>query len=329
MKLGELARTLKSPSQLSGDEQDRQVADIAYDSRKVKPGSLFVAVRGFNSDGHRFISQAIEQGATAVVAEFEDRAATAAGVPQIIVGDSRTALATAADLFFGHPSQALALIGVTGTNGKTTTTYLVKAIIEAAGHAAGLIGTIDYRVGTRVYPAPNTTPESLDLQRLLREMVSSGASHCVMEVSSHALELGRTAGCVFSTVAFTNLTQDHLDFHETMDAYFRAKLRLFTTATSRSHAVINWDDAFAEEIIRATKAAVLTTGMTDRAAIHPVGAISHGMHGLTFTVSTPAGPVDVESSLVGRHNVYNILTAIGVGTASGFSPAIIAHGIRQ
>jgi UDP-N-acetylmuramoyl-L-alanyl-D-glutamate--2,6-diaminopimelate ligase len=327
MKLGDLVRTLKSPSLLSEDALDRKVADIAHDSRKVRPGSLFVAVRGFHSDGHRFIPQALQQGAVAVVAEFEDRAATAAGIPQIIVEDSRSALAIAADLFFGHPSRRLNLVGITGTNGKTTTTYLVKSIIEASGQTAGLIGTIDYRVGSRIYPAPNTTPESLDLQRLLSEMADAGATHCVMEVSSHALELGRTLGCTFSTGAFTNLTQDHLDFHETMDAYFRAKLGLFTGLGQQNYAVINMDDAHAAEIIQATKATVITTGMTDGAAVHPAGAIRHGIKGLSFTVATPAGSVAVDSPLVGRHNIYNMLTAIGIGTALGFGAETIARGI--
>jgi UDP-N-acetylmuramoyl-L-alanyl-D-glutamate--2,6-diaminopimelate ligase len=328
MKLGELVRTLEGPPALPADRLDRDVSDIAHDSRKVRPGSLFVAVRGFHSDGHQFIPQAVRQGAVAVVAEQESGPA-AAGAPQIIVEDSRRALALLADRFYGHPSQRLALIGVTGTNGKTTTTYLVKSIIEAAGGTAGLIGTIEYRVGDTVYPAPNTTPESLDLQRLISEMVGLGATHCVMEVSSHALALGRTLGCRFSAAAFTNLTQDHLDFHETMDAYFRAKLRLFAGLGQDGHAVINLDDARAGEIMRETKAKVITTGMTDKADVHPRGTIRHGIGGLAFEVSTPAGTLAVESPLVGRHNIYNMLTAAGIGTALGFSAEAIARGIKK
>ncbi len=327
MKLRELMRSVGGASVLSPDP-GREVADIAHDSRTVKPGSLFVAVRGFHSDGHRFIPQAVEQGAAAVIAEREDAAAAAAGIPQIIVKDSREALALLAAEFYDHPSERLSLVGVTGTNGKTTTTYLVKAIIEAAGKSAGLIGTIDYRVGNKVYPAPNTTPESLDLQRLLAEMVRLGATHCVMEVSSHALELGRTLGCTFSAAAFTNLTQDHLDFHETMEAYLQAKLRLFTGLTPGQRAVVNADDPAADRIVKATKAAVITTGMTDRAAVHPAGKIGHGLNGLRFTVETPYGTLQVQSPLVGRHNVYNILTAIGIGTALGFGKDVIERGIQ-
>jgi UDP-N-acetylmuramoyl-L-alanyl-D-glutamate--2,6-diaminopimelate ligase len=328
MKLGELVQTLERPSTRATDRLDKEVQDIAYDSRKVRAGSLFVAVRGFHSDGHQFILQAVQKGAVAVIAEHEGGPA-AGSVPQIIVGDSRRALALLADAFYGHPSRRLSLIGITGTNGKTTTTYLVKSIIEAAGKTAGLIGTIDYRVGDTVYPAPNTTPESLDLQRLLAEMAGLGATYCVMEVSSHALALGRTLGCRFAAAAFTNLTQDHLDFHETMDAYFRAKLGLFIGLSSDRHAVINLDDSRAAEIMRETEAKVVTTGMTDQADIHPRGTVQHGINGLAFEAATPAGPVAVESTLVGWHNIYNILTAIGIGTSLGFEARVIARGIKN
>ena len=329
MKLGELARALERPTVLPPDRLEGEVSDIAYDSRKVKPGSLFVAVRGFQSDGHLFILQAVQRGAVAVVAEHRNSMAAATDTPQLIVEDSRRALALLADEFYGHPSQRLTLIGITGTNGKTTTTYLVKSIIEAGGKTAGLIGTIDYRVGDRIYLAPNTTPESLDLQRLFAEMIGLGATHCVMEVSSHALTLGRTAGCRFAAAAFTNLTQDHLDFHETMEAYFQAKLSLFAGLPPDRHVVINLDDGRAPDIMRATKAAVLTTGMTDSANVHPRGEVRHGIGGLSFEAATPSGPVIIESPLVGRHNIYNILTAIGVGAALGFGADVIGQGIRN
>ncbi len=329
MKLGELVRTLEGPTTLPSDGLDRDVSDIVHDSRKVRPGSLFVAVRGFNSDGHLFILEAVKQGAIAVVTERQNTAATATDTPQIIVEDSRRALALLADLFYGHPSQRLALIGVTGTNGKTTTSYLVKSILEAAGETAGLIGTIEYRVGGTVYPAPNTTPEAPDLQRLLSEMVGHGATHCVMEVSSHALALDRTLGCRFAAAVFTNLTQDHLDFHETMDDYFLAKLRLFAGLSPDGHAVINLDDARAGEIVKETKAKVITTGMTDKADVHPRGTIRHGIKGLSFEAATPAGTASIESPLVGRYNVYNMLTAIGVGTALGLGTEAIARGIKN
>jgi UDP-N-acetylmuramoyl-L-alanyl-D-glutamate--2,6-diaminopimelate ligase len=286
-----------------------------------------VAVRGFHSDGHQFISQALKQGAVAVVAEQKSVTA-AGGAPLITVKDSRKALALLADAFYGHPSQRLKLVGVTGTNGKTTTTYLVKSIVEDAGGTAGLIGTIDYRVGGRIYPAPNTTPESLDLQRLLAEMTNLGADTCIMEVSSHALALGRTEGCRFAVAAFTNLTQDHLDFHETMESYFDAKLLLFKGLDRGAVAVINRDDARATDIIGATKAKVITTGLSRQADVRPEGTVRHGIHGLAFDIATPSGTMAVESPLVGRHNVYNILTAVAIGTALGFRTDVIARGIR-
>jgi len=327
MKLSELLTTaLRAP--LPPHCQDSEVIAISPDSRAIAPGSLFVAVRGFHSDGHQFISQALAQGAVAVIAE-QGRAQAAGSVPLIPVPDSRRALALLADAFYGHPSGRLKLAGITGTNGKTTTSYLVKSIIEAGGGIAGLIGTIDYRVGGRVYPAPNTTPEPSELQRFLAEMIGQNAKYCVMEVSSHALALNRTLGCEFAVAGFTNLTQDHLDFHQTMDAYFAAKRALFTGLSPDSVAVINLDDGRAGELMAATNAKIITTGMAMSAGVHPVGSIGHGINGLSFSAATPAGAVAVESPLVGRHNIYNILTALGIGTALGFSAAQMAQGISR
>jgi UDP-N-acetylmuramoyl-L-alanyl-D-glutamate--2,6-diaminopimelate ligase len=328
MKLGELLTALNNKTSLPKEELDREVVDIAHDSRKVRPGSLFVAVRGFHSDGHQFIPQVVKQGAAAIIAEKNYNEGAFRETPLIVVDDSRRALALLAAAFYGHPSQKLTLVGITGTNGKTTTTYLIKSIIEVAGKKAGLIGTIDYRVGDNVYTAPNTTPESLDLQRLLAEMVDLGAEYCVMEVSSHALALGRTIGCEFAVAGFTNLTQDHLDFHESMDSYFQVKRLLFAGLSRNAAAVINRDDVRATEIIGATRAKVLTTGLSERADIHPSGSIGHGIRGLSFSVATPSGTISVESSLVGRHNIYNILSAIGIGTALGIAGDDIARGIK-
>jgi UDP-N-acetylmuramoyl-L-alanyl-D-glutamate--2,6-diaminopimelate ligase len=327
MKLSDLVTALEGTATLPLEGLDREVRDIAHDSRKVHDGSLFVAVRGFHSDGHRFVSQAVRQGAVAVVSEEGIALEDGSHVLFIRVPDSRRALAQIAAAFYGHPSRKLELVGITGTNGKTTTTYLVKSIIEAAGSRAGLIGTIDYRIGERIYPAPNTTPESLDLQRLLAEMVGLGAKYCVMEVSSHALTLGRTEECSFAVAAFTNLTQDHLDFHRDMESYFRAKLLLFAGLAPDATAVVNWDDNRSAEIIRNTKARVITFGLLDRADIRPSGVVRHGIDGLSFDVTTPSGTVAVRSPLVGRHNIYNILTAVGIGTALGFPGDIIARGI--
>ncbi len=327
MKLRDVMAVVAGKYALPPDPWDREVLDIVHDSRKTKGGSLFVAVRGFHSDGHQFIPHAIRQGAVAVVAEVWK--GPQKDTPVILVPDSRVALARLAAAFYGNPSRRLKLIGITGTNGKTTTSYLVKSIIEAAGQVSGLIGTIDYRIGSRIYPAPNTTPESLDLQRLLSEMVERRAGYCVLEVSSHALALKRTEECVFEAAAFTNLTQDHLDFHGDMDSYFRAKLGLFTGLSPEASAVINLDDARAPEIIKATKAKVITTGLSERADVRPSGDIGHEITGLSFPVVTPSGTLVAKSPLMGRHNIYNILSAIGIGTAFGFTSDDIARGIKN
>jgi UDP-N-acetylmuramoyl-L-alanyl-D-glutamate--2,6-diaminopimelate ligase len=316
---------LNNKAALPQEGLDREVFDIAHDSRKVRPGSLFVAVRGFNSDGHQFIPQAVARGAVAVIAEERGPAATGAAI--IRVPDSRAALARLATVFYHNPSQQLKLIGITGTKGKTTTSYLVRSIVEAAGHRSGLIGTIDYRVGDKVYPAPNTTPESLDLQRLLAEMVDAHARYCVMEVSSHALALGRTDGCVFEAALFTNLAQDHLDFHKDTGSYFQAKLRLFTDLAADKTAVVNKDDAASPDIIKRTKAKVYTYGMSGQADIHPAKEVGHGIRGLSFSARTPIGMIAVESPLIGKHNVYNILAAIGAGLSQGFNAETISRGI--
>ncbi len=327
MKLGELIAGLKSSPELSARQRDRDVAGIAYDSRQVTPGSLFVAVRGFHSDGHRFIPQAVERGAAAVVAEAGDAAASA--LPQIIVQDSRVALAHLAAAYYRHPSRQLALIGITGTKGKTTTSYLIRSILETAGCPSGLIGTIDYRVGNKVYPAPNTTPESVDVQRLLREMVDSGLGHCVMEVSSHALALGRVAQCMFAAAVFTNLAEDHLDFHRDRESYLQAKRLLFTGLAPDRTAVINNDDPAAAAMTSGIPAKVLTYGLNASASVHPAGVVGHGLQGLAFTVRTPVGDIAVRSPLVGHYNVPNILAAVGAAVSLDIDREAIARGISS
>lgn len=328
MKLADVIKGLETEVPLSAAERDVEVTGIVHDSRKAGPGSLFVAVRGFHSDGHRFISQALRQGASAVVVE-DAAAAGDVAAPVIRIADTRKALAKLAAAFYGRPSRELALAGITGTKGKTTTSYLLKSILEAAGHVTGLIGTIDYRVGGKVYPAPNTTPEATDVQKLLREMVNAGAAYCVMEVSSHALALGRTDECRFRTAVFTNLQQDHLDFHKDRDSYFQAKRLLFAGLDPDAGAVINDDDPLVREIRTQTRARVLAFGSTDRADVHPVEQVGHGMSGLSFTVRTPQGAFGVESPLVGRHNVSNILAAIGAACSLGIDAESIVRGIRN
>lgn len=325
-----------------------EVRGLTYDSRRVAPGDLFVAMRGLRQDGHAFISEAVARGAVGVVMErghMEIGGVHVSGAPVALVPDARLALARLADRFYGRPSRRLGLIGVTGTNGKTTTTYLAKAVLEAAGKRVGLIGTIAYQIGSEVLPASHTTPESADVQRLLSRMVTAGADYAVMEVSSHALALGRVEGCGFDVAVFTNLTQDHLDFHGTLDDYFQAKLRLFTglgRSASRSEpavkpgvslrAMVNADDPRAVEILRQTAAPSWTYGVQTPADISIEGAargIRSSLDGLMFTVATPAGRLAVESRLVGLYNAANILAAIGVGVSQGVPLEAVRQGIRS
>jgi UDP-N-acetylmuramoyl-L-alanyl-D-glutamate--2,6-diaminopimelate ligase len=296
---------------------NRLVQRITDDSRAVTGGSLFVAVKGERVDGHGFIEQAVKAGAVAVVAQ----GAVAPGVlPFIRVADSRKALGLLGSRFYGDPSSHLKMIGVTGTNGKTTTTYLCKALLEGIGRQVGLIGTVGYQIGQETLPAPHTTPGALDLQELLAKMVESRLTDAVMEVSSHALALDRTSGCEYDVAVFTNLTQDHLDFHRTMDEYFEAKLRLFTGLAGgqkvAKRAIVNMDDPRGNAIRAACSVPVWGYAIQNQADLRAEG-VQLSLAGTTFTAATPAGTFLVESRLVGEHNVYNLLGAIGVALHEG------------
>src|SRR3989442_10454663 len=270
---------------------DREVTGLTDDSRRVSPGWLFVAVKGTQSDGHRFLAQAVAAGAGAIVVEtgrVSGETMASNGIPLVQVGDSRRALGLLASRFYGDPSRRLKMIGVTGTNGKTTATYLCKAILEAACVRAGLIGTVAYLFGEERVAATHTTPGALELQGLLRRMVDAGMQAVVMEVSSHALALDRTAGCLFGTAVVTNLTQDHLHFHADMEDYFRAKLRLFTALASEARAIVNGDDPYGGRVVAATQARGLTYAIRRPpdllAADEPMS-----LNGAPFTAHDPAG----------------------------------------
>ena len=308
---------------------DREITGLTDDSRRVSPGWLFVAVKGTQSDGHRFLAQAVAAGAGAIVVEtgrVSGETLASIGIPVIQVGDSRRALGLLASRFYGDPSRRLKMIGVTGTNGKTTATYLCKAILEAAGVRAGLIGTVAYLFGEERVAATHTTPGPLELQGLLRRMADAGMQAVVMEVSSHALALDRTAGCQFGTAVFTNLTQDHLDFHADMEDYFRAKLRLFTALDSEAHAIVNGDDPHGGRVVEATQARVWTYAI-DRPADLRAEDVQISLNGVRFTARGPGGSVALRSPLVGRHNVYNILAAVGVGLVQGVPLETSAAGV--
>ncbi len=308
---------------------DLEIHEIAYDSRRVKPGSVFFAIRGEKLDGNDFIAGAVERGAVAIASAQVRPASVAAEFPWVQVADARKALAITAANFFGRPAEVLKLIGVTGTNGKTTTSFLVDSILRAAGCDVGLLGTIGHRLVHETIPAANTTPESLDLQSFLADVVRSGGTHAVLEASSHALAMDRLWGCPFAIAIFTNLTRDHLDYHKTLEEYFAAKRRLFegTGAAAPGAAVINRDDEYGKQLAGLATRTV-TYGLESSADItthKPALSFS----GIACTVETPLGEIEIQSKLVGRPNLYNILAAICAGVALHLSPEVIATGIAQ
>ena len=302
-----------------------KVDGIAYDSRRVQPGSVFVALRGQHVDGSSFVRHAVERGAVAVVSH--EPAPSGLAVPWIIVRDPRLALALLAAEFAGHPSSEMQVIGITGTNGKTTTSYLVASIFDAAAIRCGILGTVGYRIGDEVRDATMTTPEAPEVQGLLREMVDRGCGACAMEVSSHALSLRRVDGVSFAAGVFTNLTRDHLDFHADMEAYFRAKRRLFEMLPRDAPSLINLDDPRGPSLIDLAGRPV-TYAVNRQADITP-GPLSFSLQGLVFDVRTPRGALHITSSLVGRPNVYNILAAVSAATALGLSFDAIERGISS
>jgi len=328
---------------------DVPVSDVCYDSRHAQNGSLFVCVPGTHADGHDFIDDAVSRGAVAIVAQTEVPPGLATGF--VRVDDSRAALAAISANFYNHPASGLHLIGITGTNGKTTTSLLIESILRSWGSRPGVLGTLAYRWAGKQIPAPMTTPESLDLQRLFYQMLQDSVSHVVMEVSSHALALGRIAGCEFRTGVFTNLSQDHLDFHATMEEYFAAKKLLFSSYLDPhlSVAVVNEDDNYGRRIIEnGTSAAKIIrySGIVEGTAHRAEHGFWAGKApekrtdsvfvqearfspgGITAKVNTPGGEIRVDSPLLGRLNLYNILAAISAAVSLDISPKAIEEGIR-
>jgi len=305
------------------------IRQVACDSRKVQPQALFFALHGAKADGNTFIRDAVSRGAVAIASEDAAPAAMPSSVPWIRVANARKALAITAANFFDHPGKALQLVAVTGTNGKTTTTSLIDAIVKASGAKTGLFGTIAYHTPVRDYPAPNTTPESVDLQGFFAEIRDAGGRFAVLEASSHSLAMDRLWGCHFAAAVFTNLTREHMDYHKTFEDYFAAKLRLFegTGAGAPDAAVLNIDDEYGKRLAGLAKDAI-TYGLTAGAEL-TAKKFQLTFSGVAFTAQTPNGKIEIESSLVGRINVYNILAAIGAAQALGLSNEVIANGIRD
>lgn len=303
------------------------VTGLAYDHRLAVPGSLFFCVPGFTRDGHDFAPDAVARGAAALVVERE----LDLPVPQLLVDDVRAAMAPAAAAFYGDPTAALDVVGITGTNGKTTTAFLVRALLEAGGGQTGLLGTVKSVVAGVEHEVTRTTPEALDLQRTFREMADGGDRACVMEVSSHALVLHRADAIHFAAAVFTNLTQDHLDFHPTMDDYFQAKRLLFATdgggvAASGTACVINVDDPYGARL--AAELGERATTFALRADADYRGAeVQTGLEGSRFAVHTPEGPLQLRSPLRGEFNVYNVIGALAVARRLGIDAATCARAI--
>jgi UDP-N-acetylmuramoyl-L-alanyl-D-glutamate--2,6-diaminopimelate ligase len=306
---------------LMGNGPDVEVSSLAYRSSSVTPGTLFFCVRGFTSDGHDFAPDAVERGAVALVCERP----LGLGVPEVIVDDVRAAMPGAAARFYGDPTSELRVVGVTGTNGKTTTAFLVRALLEAAGIQTGLLGTVKSVVGGVEEPVERTTPEAFDLQATFRRMLDAGDRACAIEVSSHALELGRAEGIHFACRVFTNLTQDHLDFHETMENYYLAKRRLFESSGPPS--VVNLDDESGRRLADEIDGAV--TYAIDHEADYRARDVRFDPAGSSFTCETPDGPLAIETRLPGLFNVQNSLAAIAAARALGVEPEAIKRGLAE
>jgi UDP-N-acetylmuramoyl-L-alanyl-D-glutamate--2,6-diaminopimelate ligase len=330
MRLDRLAAALAdvSPRQLSPREAAVEIGGLAFDSRAVKPGELFFCVSGFRSDGHEFAAAAVRSGAAALLVERE----LGLGVPELLVPSVRAAMPALAACFYGHPSRELEVVGVTGTNGKTTTAYLVRALLEAGGLQCGLLGTVKSVIGGVESPVQRTTSEAIDLQADLRAMLEGGDRACAMEVSSHALELGRADGVAFAAAIFTNLTQDHLDFHESMEDYFLAKRLLFIPREGEPPAVrvVNVGDEYGRRLAGEIEGAL--TFALEAPADYSAIDVSCAFDGCRFTLRTPVGEREMRLPMPGRFNVENALGALaavaGLGGDLDVMVAALERGIH-
>lgn len=331
MKLENLIEGLQV-IQLAGEVERKDIGMICYDSRKVVKNSVFVAIKGFNFDGHSFIMEAIAKGATAIVLEDDSKISNDylihQNVTKILVKDSRKALAHLSKNFFKDPSQRIKVIGVTGTNGKTSVTHVVKSILEFSGKKTGLIGTISNYIGDEVIPAEKTTPESVELNQLLDRMANEGCEFCVMEVSSHSLELSRVYGIDFKVGVFTNLTQDHLDFHQTMENYFLAKKKLFDSLSKESIAISNYDNEYGEKILRDTKARIVFYGSGEKCN-YRFENVLFTFNEIKFDLIYQNERIPVQSNITGTFNTYNLLAAISVCKELGVELDVIKLAVQN
>lgn len=329
----ELTQLLNSINviQVTGEIQRKDVADVVYDSRKVNKNSIFVAIKGYQTDGHRFLQDAINKGAVAVVVEDEksipDELITHARIAKILVKDSRKALAELSKGFFNDPTGKLNLIGITGTNGKTTSTFILKNILQNAGYKTGLIGTIANYIGDEKADSKLTTPESNDLNRMFYDMLKTGCEYAVMEVSSHSLVLNRVFGLNFKTAIFSNITSDHMDFHQTFDDYLNAKKILFDSLTDKSFAVVNADDQNSFKLVKDSKAKIVTYGTSDTAD-YQIKNIKYDLTGTYFTITNNKADYQIHTSLIGTFNAYNTTCAFVSAHLNGIDIEKIISGIE-
>jgi UDP-N-acetylmuramoyl-L-alanyl-D-glutamate--2,6-diaminopimelate ligase len=328
MNVKELLRDVRIQRRV-GHLRDLDVCGLTDDSRDVKEGVVFVAVRGPLQDGHVFIAQAVKKGAAAIL--LSDKAflpKEEPRTPYLLVEDSRASLSKVADSFFGNPYSRIRAVGITGTNGKTTVSYLVKSVLESAGKKCGVIGTIGYRVAEANINLSNTTPGVIELHRVFKEMADADNTHVAMEVSSHALDQGRVAGIKFCAAIFTNLTQDHLDYHKTMDEYFFAKQKLFKENVDQESAlVMNLDDSFGRRLLDSSKGRKLSYGFSSQAEVVATDYVIKS-EGSFISIKTPLGDCSIKTALVGKHNISNILAAVAFGVSQKFSLKSIKNGIE-
>ena len=305
---------------------DCEIKGISCDSRNIAPGYLFVAIKGQRHDGHKFVKQAIDKGAAALILQNDLSFKTE--VVKILVPDSRAALACASAAFFGYPAKNLKIIGITGTNGKTTVSYLIEKILDCAGCPCGVIGTVNYRLGRKQYSAVNTTPQADILQSFLQEILLAKSKYAIIEVSSHALAQHRVDCLDFDLSIFTNLSQEHLDYHGNLDNYFSCKSGLFERLAADAFAIINADDVYGRKLIKKVRSKILTFGIERPAQIRAKN-LNLGINKIKFTAVTPGGNIEIDSPLIGRHNVYNILAAISAAFVEGIDFSAIASGISS
>lgn len=335
MKLHALLQAIEIEKEIN--IENFEISGVSYHSQKVKPGHLFVCVRGYKTDGHKYLQDAVQRGAIAAVVEEIQQQIS---IPQIVVKNSRKALAQLGDQFYDHPSQKLKMIGITATNGKTTTSYMANAILESASFRTGLIGTVMIKNGDQTIPSSLTTPESLDLQKYLHEMVENHVSHVTMEVSSAALELHRVEKVDYDIVTFNNMSREHMEMHGTFENYFKAKASLIRNAKETSIAILNLDDPYSSSLVDQTKAQVITFGIeNDNGTIHCKALdLSTGRGKFTVEIKKPfsvdgfeykPSEFDIELSVPGLHSVYNAMVAIIIGLLNGVAIEIIQETMKN